>query len=104
MAFTGGDLLPEDKNGFYYCVACNNKLFSSKTKFNSGTGWPSFFKPVSKNAVIIKNYPGMGLDGSEVLCAKCEGHLGHIFLDGPNPTGQRFCMNAAILKFKEKKS
>ncbi|MBI4708910.1 MAG: peptide-methionine (R)-S-oxide reductase MsrB [Candidatus Portnoybacteria bacterium] len=94
--------LENEEPGFYHCVACDNKLFSSDDKYNSGTGWPSFSKPITEKAVIIAPYPGQGTDGAEVLCARCEGHLGHAFLDGPEPTGQRFCMNTAVLKFNKR--
>ena len=100
LAFSG-ELLDKKDKGFYHCIACDNKLFSSETKFDSETGWPSFFAPFSDEAVIIKPYKGEGLDGAEVLCASCEGHLGHLFLDGPKLTGKRFCMNSAILTFKK---
>jgi len=99
-AFTG-KLLDNKKEGIYSCVACNNPLYSSKTKFNSGNGWPSFSEPISKDSLIVKPEPVIGLDGAEVLCAKCEGHHGHVFFDGPKPTGLRFCMNSEILNFKK---
>jgi len=98
-----GKLLDNKENGTYLCIACNNVLFDSITKYNSGTGWPSFFAPISKDSLIIKPLP-TGIDGSEVLCAKCEGHHGHVFLDGPKPTGLRFCMNSEVLKFKPDKN
>lgn len=99
MAFTG-KLWDNKEKGIYSCIACGNKLFSSQTKFNSGTGWPSFYAPLSKDSVIIKPIPA-GISGSEVLCARCEGHHGHVFTDGPRPTGLRFCMNDSILKFQK---
>jgi peptide-methionine (R)-S-oxide reductase len=100
MAFSDPDL-KIDEIGAYFCIACDNKLFSSEAKYDSGTGWPSFSEPISNNSLIIKPYPGEGEDGAEVLCGRCEGHLGHVFLDGPEPAGKRFCMNGAVLKFEE---
>lgn len=92
----------KDKGGaahdIYYCVACDNTLFAGHDKYDSGSGWPSFTKPFSPEAVIIAPYLGQGESGAEVLCGRCEGHLGHVFLDGPAPEGRRFCINAAVLK------
>ena len=93
-----GDLWNNKEKGIYSCMACGNKLFSSKAKFDSGTGWPSFYSPLFEDSVFIKPLPS-GIDGSEVVCAKCVGHHGHVFTDGPQPTGLRFCMNDSILKF-----
>jgi peptide-methionine (R)-S-oxide reductase len=90
------------KNGtvrdFYYCAACDNRLFAGRDKYDSGSGWPSFTRPTIREAVIIAPYFGQGENGAEVLCSLCEGHLGHIFLDGPAPDGRRFCINGAVLK------
>jgi peptide-methionine (R)-S-oxide reductase len=95
-----GEFFNNKAKGTYSCIACDNLLFSYKSKYDSGTGWPSFFAPISKESLLIK--PTLqGIDGSEVLCAKCEGHHGHVFLDGPKPTGLRFCMNSIVLKFNK---
>lgn len=87
------------REGVYHCVACDNPLFVSKTKFESGTGWPSFFEPYSKESIILREDKSEGMTRTEVLCARCEGHLGHVFNDGPPPTHKRFCMNGTVLKF-----
>ena len=86
----------------YVCAACGNELFSSDTKFDSGTGWPSFWESVSKDNVELKVDTSHGMRRTEVLCKKCGGHLGHVFDDSPTPTGQRYCINSASLKFKDK--
>lgn len=85
--------------GTYYCAACGNKLFRSDGKFASNCGWPSFFEPARKTAVIYEEDHSYGMDRIEVLCGRCGGHLGHLFDDGPPPTGKRFCMNSIVLDF-----
>ena len=102
QAFTG-KYLKNKKKGIYLCAACENELFSSDTKFDSGTGWPSFWAPITKNNVETEVDNRFGMKRIEVTCAKCGGHLGHVFDDGPTPTGQRFCINSASLKFNENK-
>jgi peptide-methionine (R)-S-oxide reductase len=98
-----GKYLKNNKKGMYVCAACGNELFSSNTKFDSGTGWPSFWEAISKDNVELKTDSSHGMKRVEVLCKKCGGHLGHVFNDGPTPTGQRYCMNSISLKFKEQK-
>lgn len=90
-----------DEKGTYFCAACGQALFRSDTKFDSGCGWPSFYEPVSKNSILYLEDRTHGMVRTEVQCGRCEAHLGHVFEDGPPPTGLRYCINGVILDFEK---
>jgi peptide-methionine (R)-S-oxide reductase len=97
-----GELYYVDEAGTYHCAACNNPLFRSDSKYDAHCGWPSFYEPISPNSVLERPDNSHGMIRTEVICGKCGGHLGHVFNDGPNPTGLRYCINSASLGFEKK--
>lgn len=100
-AFTG-EFHNAKTPGIYTCTCCGQDLFTSDEKFDSGTGWPSYWRPLSEEAVITEDDSSFGMVRTEVMCSKCDSHLGHVFPDGPPPTGQRYCINSVSLKIRDK--
>jgi len=100
--FTGKYVYNHEK-GTYHCAGCGQELFDSETKYDSGSGWPSFWKPADEDKIQEESDSSLGMKRVEVLCKNCGGHLGHVFDDGPRPTGLRYCINSAALKFRSKK-
>ncbi|MGQ0606243.1 MAG: peptide-methionine (R)-S-oxide reductase MsrB [Candidatus Nitrosotenuis sp.] len=98
--FTGKYTYCKD-DGIYRCTCCNSELFNSKTKYDSGSGWPSFWEPINENSVRYERDSKYGITRIEVMCAKCDAHLGHVFEDGPKPTGNRYCINSVSLKLEK---
>ncbi|MGC9317235.1 MAG: peptide-methionine (R)-S-oxide reductase MsrB [Armatimonadota bacterium] len=103
QAFTG-EYWNEHADGIYHCAGCDNELFDSRDKFDSGTGWPSFHQPIRPDAVEERVDRSRGMTRTEVMCANCGGHLGHVFEDGPEPTGLRYCINSAALKLRPRQA
>jgi peptide-methionine (R)-S-oxide reductase len=97
-----GEYVDTETPGVYVCVCCGQPLFTSETKYHSGSGWPSFWNPVDANNIALAGDSGHGMNRTEVLCSRCDAHLGHVFDDGPPPSGQRYCMNSAALRLVEK--
>ena len=96
-----GKYLNNKEDGVYECVCCEKQLFSSNAKYDSGTGWPSFFEPLSKDSIGMNEDNSFNMSRTEVHCASCKSHLGHVFKDGPKPTGLRYCINSLSLSFKK---
>ncbi len=99
-----GEYYHNEEQGVYLCVCCNEPLFHSETKYDSGSGWPSYYKPISDRAVDSHEDVSLGMKRTEVICANCGAHLGHVFPDGPRPTGLRYCINSVSLQFKKETS
>ena len=93
-----------DEEGIYKCICCGNPLFRSDTKFDAGCGWPSYYEPISKESVVYETDTSHGMKRTEVKCARCDAHLGHVFEDGPEPTGLRYCINSVSIDFENKNS